>query len=143
MTNLSPQTKGYVAELKVICALINKGCKVFKSCCEDCRYDLVFEFNNILYKVQVKLARYDSKKGRIEIFARSMKTNISDSGPIYFPRSYKGEIDHFGIYCPELDKCYLIPEEELPVKGTSISLRIDPVKNNQKLKIRYAKDYEL
>ncbi len=137
MEELSSQVKGDIAEFRIICALMTKGCKVFKSCTENCRYDLVFEFENKFYKVQVKSAKYNSDKGIIVVGTKSVKCTTGEC------KSYKGEVDYFGVYCPELDKCYLIPETNLPPSGLAIHLRVDPVKNSQIVKINWAKDYEL
>jgi len=134
---LSTQTKGDIAELRVICALMSKGCKVFKSCSENCRYDLVFELENVFYKVQVKYVRYFQDKGVIIVPTKSVKSTTAEV------RTYKGEVDYFGVYCPELDKCYLIPEENIPPSGRAIYLRIDFSKNNQVSKTNWAKNYEL
>jgi hypothetical protein len=134
---LSTQTKGDIAELKVICALMNKSCNVFKSCLANCRYDLIFESENKFYKVQVKSAKYHPDRGTINVQTRSTNPRTNEI------RTYKGQIDYFGIYCPQLDKCYLIPEEDVPNGGTNILIRINPPKNNQTLKVNWAKDYEI
>lgn len=135
MKKLSTQIKGNIAEFQVICALMNKGCNVFKSCSEDCRCDLIFEHIDNLYKVQVKSSNYDPKKGIIKVLTHSVqKATI---------RTYKGEVDYFGVYCPQLDKCYLIPEEDVFPSGIGITIRIDPPRNNQTSRAHWAKDYEI
>ena len=55
---------------------------------------------------------------------------------------YEGVIDYYGVYCPDNGKVYLIP---IAVVNTSSAfyLRIDPPKNNQQKRIRWAKDYEV
>lgn len=141
--DLSTQTKGTIAELRIICTLLNKGCNVFRTCSENCRYDLIFEYDNILYKVQVKSAKYDHDRGIINIRTTSNRRNIIDNYLINESRSYKGEIDYLGIYCSELDKCYLISEDCIPETISRISLRVDPTKNNQALNLKWARDYEI
>lgn len=47
----------------------------------------------------------------------------------------------FGVYCPEVGKCYLVPVED--VTRTTCSLRVDPPKNGQKKGIRWAANYEV
>src|SRR5262249_41637511 len=54
-------------------------------------------------------------------------------------RSYRGQADYFGVYCPQTDKVYLVPVDEVGVNG--VLLRVDPPKNNQHSRIRWAKDY--
>lgn len=137
MKELTSQAKGDIAELRVICALITKGCNVFKSYSVNCRYDLIFELDDKFYKVQVKSAKYHEDTGNIHVHTRS--ANII-TGEV---RTYKGEVDYFGVYCPQLDKCYLIPEEDVSPSGKAIRLRVDPPKNNQTSKAHWAKDYEI
>lgn len=135
---LSTQTKGDIAELRVICALMSKGCKVFKSCSENCRYDLVFIHEDKFYKVQVKSSKYHPEQGIIKVHTRSTKSTTAEV------RTYKGEVDYFGVYCPQLDKCYLIPENDVPPSGRAIQIRIDPSKCNHEIhNINWAKDYEI
>ena len=55
---------------------------------------------------------------------------------------YKGEVEFFGVYCPETDAVYLVPIED--VNTTRVcSLRVTPAKSNQRKKVRWAKDYVL
>ena len=53
----------------------------------------------------------------------------------------EGEIDAFAAYCPELDRCYLIPFDLFAGRTTS-HLRLGPGRNNQNLGINWAKDFE-
>lgn len=47
----------------------------------------------------------------------------------------------FGVYCPETDGVYLIPVSDVGLnKG---SLRVEPSRNNQSKKIRWAADFEV
>ena len=52
------------------------------------------------------------------------------------------EVDAIAIYCLELDRCYLLPIA-LVERRTCIHLRLAPSKNNQKMSIHWASDYEL
>jgi hypothetical protein len=62
--------------------------------------------------------------------------------PVVEKRSYHGEIDLFAVYCPETTAVYLVPIMHLPVQRRG-SLRVDPPKNNQIDRIRFAADYEV
>jgi hypothetical protein len=55
--------------------------------------------------------------------------------------SYQGEIDIFAFYCVENQKVYIIPIN-LVSSLQSITLRIDPSRNSQKLKVRWATEFE-
>ena len=50
--------------------------------------------------------------------------------------------DAVGAYCPEIDKCYLLPMS-LAANRTQIYLRLSPAKNRQRLGIHLAAQYEL
>jgi hypothetical protein len=65
----------------------------------------------------------------------------SRSSP-YCASSYHGEIDAFGVYCPETTGVYLVPIAHLPVTRRG-HLRVDPPKNNQFDRIRFAANYEV
>jgi hypothetical protein len=52
-----------------------------------------------------------------------------------------GEVDAFAAYCPELDSCYFLPYEAFPHRN-QIQLRLSRSRNNQKLRINWAKEFE-
>jgi hypothetical protein len=52
------------------------------------------------------------------------------------------EIDAVAAYCPDLDRCYLLPIS-LVAGRTGIFLRLQPARNNQELGVNYAERYEL
>jgi len=53
-----------------------------------------------------------------------------------------GEVDAIAVYARATDRCYLIPIDE--VAGLSmISLRLEPARNNQVRRVRWAHEYEL
>ncbi|MFN2640513.1 MAG: group I intron-associated PD-(D/E)XK endonuclease [Actinomycetota bacterium] len=55
-------------------------------------------------------------------------------------RAYKGEADLFGVYSPDNGGVNLVPVDAV---GNRLgSLRVDPTRNNQSEKIRWARDYE-
>jgi PD-(D/E)XK nuclease superfamily protein len=52
-----------------------------------------------------------------------------------------GLADIFGVYFPQGDNVYLVPVQEIAaVKGW---LRLEPTRNNQKRRVRFAADYEI
>jgi hypothetical protein len=52
---------------------------------------------------------------------------------------YRGQIDAFGVYSPELDRVYLVPVDDVSLRGCH--LRIEPTRNGQQVGIRWASDY--
>src|SRR5262249_18385070 len=57
-------------------------------------------------------------------------------------RDYQGQIDYFAVYCPENEKVYLIPIEDVPTRR-HFHLRIEPARNGQQRGLHWAGDYEV
>jgi hypothetical protein len=55
------------------------------------------------------------------------------------PADYRGQIDAFGVYAPQLHLVYLVPVTEAPLRGCT--LRLEPSRNGQQAGIRWADDY--
>ena len=53
----------------------------------------------------------------------------------------RDEVDAFAAYCAELDRCYLLPAADFRGRA-SVSLRVAPCRNNQRLKVNWAAEYE-
>jgi hypothetical protein len=51
------------------------------------------------------------------------------------------EIDAFAAYSAELDRCFFLPIEKFAGKG-NIQLRLGPTRNNQRLGINWADEYD-
>jgi hypothetical protein len=56
-------------------------------------------------------------------------------------KGYVGQVDLFGVYCPQVKKCYLVPVAIAPATGCY--LRVTPARNGQRRGIRRAADYEI
>jgi PD-(D/E)XK endonuclease len=100
------------------------------------RYDLAIELEPRLLQVQCKLAQHLA--GVLSVPVATCR---------YTPRGYvrtsynAREIDAVGAYSPELRRCFLIPVDEVSGRR-AMYLRLDPTKNNQAERIRWAHDYE-
>jgi len=66
-------------------------------------------------------------------------TRINSRGAFF--RSYTGEIEIFLVQCPETDRIYAVPVEDVP--PTEGWLRVKPTRNGQQECVRWARDYEL
>jgi hypothetical protein len=44
-------------------------------------------------------------------------------------RSYRDDIDYFGVYCPDTQQVYLVPVNDVPDRGAN--LRVEAPRNNQ------------
>ena len=103
----------------------------------DERYDLIFDTGSRLMRIQCKWA------GRIGevIVVRTRRSRRGPEGLIH--RHYlPDEIDAVAAYCPDTDRCYLLPHD-LSVGRAAVQLRLSPTRNNQARGIQWARDYEL
>ena len=57
-------------------------------------------------------------------------------------RDYQGQVDYFGVYCPDTITVYLVPIADLSVR-VQAALRVEPARNGQKCNIRLASNYEI
>ena len=133
---LTTDQKGAIAETAIAHAAIKLGYDVYKPLNEGTRYDLILDVEGELIRVQCKWA---PRHGDV-IAVRCCSSRRSATGIIkrvYTP----DEIDAFAAYCAELDRCYFLPIEHFP-HTRQIQLRLGPTKNNQKLGIHWAEQYE-
>src|SRR6266498_170843 len=105
---------------------------------ENTRHDFVMEVGSELARVQCKTGRLRS--GAVRFNACSWYSHHPN--PKQASRDYLGEVDYFAVYCPETTGVYLIPIADLPVRVQG-ALRVDPPRNNQWRRIRFAADYEI
>ncbi len=137
MVQLTPSQKGAAAEAGVSALAIQLGLTVLRPLCEGRRYDLVIDLEPRLLRVQCKLAR------RLDgVLLVRLKTNrCTPRG--YVSTTYTAhQIDAVCAYSPELHRGFLIPAAE--VSGRSaIHLRMDPSRNNQAVRVKWASQYEL
>lgn len=132
---LHTKQKGTVSELRLMAALIEAGFVVSTPVGDYSRYDAILDNGQGLLKVQFKTGRY--RKGAITFNAASQDYHNPGN-----KRSYENDIDFFGVYCPELDECYLVPISEVGSQNLK-SLRVDPSKNNQKSGVSVAADFKI
>jgi hypothetical protein len=105
---------------------------------ENVRYDLVIDDGNQLARVQCKTGRL--REGAVRFSVCSSYAHHRQPRAIH--RNYSGQIDYFGIYCPETGGAYLVPIDDLPLKREG-ALRVDPARNSQRRRIRSAADYQI
>ena len=102
---------------------------------ENHRYDLLADDGTSIARVQVKTGRL-LPSGSITFNCYS--SHHHRGGPC---RSYIGEVEFVAVYCPQLDKVYLIPEADL--NRTKVYLQVEPTVNRQSKNARWARAYEL
>jgi hypothetical protein len=133
---LTTDQKGSLAEAEVACAAMKLGIGVYRPLSDGERYDLIFDWDGRLVRVQCKWA---PQHGDV-IVVRCRRARRTRHGLLH--RSYvPSEIDAFAAYCAEVDRCYFLPIEEFPYQS-QIQLRLGLTQNNQQLLINWARDFE-
>jgi hypothetical protein len=133
-----PKDIGDRSTLAIIAALRELGYGIYLPFGENTRCDLMLERDGFVDRVQCKTGRL--RQGAIVFNVCSSYAHHSSARVL--KRTYHGEIDTFAVYCPETAGVYLIPIGHLPVLRRG-HLRVDPPRNNQHDRIRYAADYEV
>ena len=133
-----PKAVGDRSTLVIMAALQEVGYGIYVPFGENTRIDLILEDGNRLIRIQCKTGRLRSGAVRF-----SMCSNYAHHrNPAQAQRDYLGEVDAFAVYCPQTSGVYLIPIGSIPLRRLG-TLRIEPARNNQRRKIRYAADYEV
>ena len=97
------------------------------------RYDYVIDLGGVFKRVQCKTGRL--KNGSVTFELASYNWNTKER------KGYKGQIDYFGVYCPENNKCYLVPIDKVGKRHKS--LRVEQSKNNQTKNTEDGEQYEI
>lgn len=107
MTDTKKSTKaiGNIGEAKVLAKFVELGIPVYMPFGDNERADLLVEFANKIYKVQIKTAS-GSNNGAIRF---DLTTNTQQSGETHKHVYTNDEIDLFACYSIERDKVYIIP----------------------------------
>lgn len=130
-----PKTIGERSEACILAALLKAGKTVLIPFGDNQRYDLVIEEDNNFTRVQCKTGRLKNGSVGFPVTSRA--------GGIGTRKSYDGEIDVFGVYCPELDKVYIVPLIAGYKSGMHLRVSKTKIKQRATRQIRWAKDYEL
>lgn len=124
---------GNAGEATVLAALARRGFGVLVPFGEGQPYDLAVDLGDGMFvRVQCKTAW--PRQGCIIFNSRS-----TDHGR--GPQSYVGLADIFGVYFPPNQAVYLVPIDA--VAQFEGRLRVEPTLNNQRRKIRQARDFEI
>jgi hypothetical protein len=123
--------RGNVGEAAILNAFVQHGFQVLQPFGEGHPYDLVVHIEGVFVRVQCKLAW--SRPGCLVFNAHA-----TDHGRGQL--SYVGRADLFGVYFPPNRGVYLVPVGDMRTEGR---LRLEPTRNNQKRRVRLAKDYEI
>lgn len=120
-------------EARILSALLEIYPAVLIPFGDNQRFDMAFlDYDGSFLRVQCKTGRY--RNGSIQFNVASMGTDRKAGER----RTYQGEIDYFGVVCPEFQGVYLVPIADACGQSTC-SLRINPTIDNSRIK--WAKDY--
>lgn len=106
----------------------------------SCKYDLVMENKKGgLKKVQIKTGSLVSDGSIVTFICCGMKINHNSGEAKRFTYT-PNDIDYFAIYVHDIKSVYLMPIEDV-VSSQLVRLRVKDAKNNQKKRMKYARDY--
>lgn len=97
----------------------------------DSPYDLVADTND------GRFVRVQCKSGRLREGCVIFNTASTDHGRGRI--DYRGRADVFGVYCPTIDRVFVVPVEEAATRAAR--LRLDPVRNGQQAGVRLASEH--
>ena len=127
--------KGDINELHCILNFQKRGYYCSIPFSGSCRYDVVVDINNQLYRIQCKASSYREEDGILVMSATRQTTNTSQTMRYKYS---KEEIDYF--YTSWGDYSFLIPVEEV---STGKYLRVKEPKNGIQETMSLASDYLL
>ena len=131
--NMNTNTIGRISELIAQAKFIQLGYVVLQPVNKDGIYDFVIEKDGVFSKIQVKTAQ--DKVDYVTIYGKSISMV---KGKAEIKRYYKTDIDYIVGVIQETKEVFMMDIEEA---STQINLRRTKPRNNQKLGIKYLKDY--
>ncbi len=128
---MNPSQVGAIAGFAVANALNRAGLVVFTPFFGGhSRVDLVYLNDvGVARRVQCKTARLAD--GYVSFYT------CSNTGGVR--RTYRDEVDEFGVYCVGNERVYIVPIEDVPTRAAR--LRVEPTRSNQSRGIRWAEPY--
>lgn len=129
---------GNLTELQCITRLYEIGCSVSIPYGNSDKYDIIIDYNDILYKVQIKhSSEYYDKNGNLDYIKFKCRWQGHNSQGYTQNLYQSNEIDLFATFYD--GECYLVPRSECTNEKV---LRIHPPRNGQKKGISFLEDYK-
>lgn len=131
--------KGDLALLQAITNLRQHGILTCLPLSEHLPFDLIAVMPDMttLLRVQVKY-RSGTQYGTVLV---EFKNNYYDSKKIYSKAVNFNEIDAYAVYIPDIDRICYFRVADLPTNASSLTLRFEPPKNNQKKGVHLVNDF--
>jgi hypothetical protein len=117
----STRELGMISQTAILYALARNGEEVLIPWADYLRYDIAIFKNGGLIRIQVKTARL-SPDGAFITFSAFSTNWRGGKGTAQYKKGYKGEVEYFGVYCPELDKVYLVPVDVVPENNARLRI---------------------
>jgi hypothetical protein len=116
---MDTKLKGDIAEQAAVLHALKRGWGVLKPVGDRLPYDLVFDVDGVLIKVQVKYAWFDEPSGNYVVDNRRTKTNRR----LMVREAYKQSDFEFALmYVEKLDLFYVFPVDVFIGYGSEIHL---------------------
>jgi hypothetical protein len=127
---------GDLTEFEVVTALMRTRKRVLRPLSTALRYDLAIDNGDgTIMRVQCKTGLL--RNG----FISFRVCNADARRPQGIP--YQGQIEAFGVYCPQNGRTYLIPIDAVGANVSTARLRLDATRNGQQRGIRMAESFEI
>ncbi len=134
----SYEHQGAVAEQAIVLAAVKLGVPVLKPVAEHGRSDLALDIGGKLWRVQCKWGRLSPDR---DVVIAHLHTSRRVAGG-YVRTTYTAEeVDLFGVYSGDLDRCFLLPQSEFDGMS-AVQLRLTPPRNSQRACVNLADDFD-
>ena len=128
--------RGDISEIQVAAALMRRGRRVLRPISSGLRYDLLIDDGDGTFsRVQCKTGLM--KDGFIVFRARNFDARRPSDV------SYRGQIEAFGVFCPQNGRTYLVPMAPLTASDSTARLRLRPARNGQRTGVRRAEEFDI
>jgi hypothetical protein len=133
---LTSDQKGAVAETAIAHLALKLGVSVFAPVAEGERYDFIFVRGPAFARVQCKWA---VRRGDVVIVTCMSSRRTSDG---FRRTTYSAsEIDLIAAYSADVERCFLLPPSVFD-GHPAVSLRMERTRNNQRVGVRWANDFD-
>lgn len=134
---MNTKDRGDVSTAVILASLVALGKSVSVPWGDNKAYDLILDDGGKLYRLQCKTGLLDGNR-----ITFNTCSSYTTAGGVQQFVNYQGKIDMFAVYCPQLDRIYLVPIEDIP-NSRQANLRLKPSRNRNQYGHRMAEQYEL
>jgi len=125
---MNTKALGDASTAMVLARLALQGKSVMVPHGDKDRFDLALYEDGKFSRIQCKTGRL--KNGTVRFAVRSVYSHAKGQHVI---RTYEGQVEFFGVFCPETDGVYLVPVD---VVGAAKSMKWLPQEEIEKFRLR-------